>query len=97
MPVDYDAPRTQDDGSETEPIEEITSAQARATANRATPGLGDTETDEFELPGADLSDLHLVIEVKPQQSNEFTCTGCYLVRHRTQLRDPARLLCVDCA
>lgn len=98
MPVDYDAPRTRPDDTEPEAIEEVAVAQARV-ASRRTPDaeLDVADTDTFELPGADLSDQSLVVEVTPQQADEFTCLGCFLVRHRSQLRDPARGLCLDCA
>lgn len=98
MPVDYDAPRTRPDDAEPEAIEEVAVAQARV-ASRRTPDaeLDVADADSFELPGADLSDQSLVIEVTPQQVDEFTCLGCFLVRHRSQLRDPAHGLCLDCA
>jgi hypothetical protein len=79
---------------------EVEAAQARRGGAQE-PTLVDpvdaTETEAFELPGADLSDVALVVEVRPQQADEFTCLGCYLVRHRCQLVDPVRRLCVDCA
>ena len=39
----------------------------------------------FELPGADLSDLELDVVVLPPQEDEFTCSNCFLVKHRSQL------------
>jgi hypothetical protein len=98
MPVDYDAPRTRTEDTEPETIEEVTVAQARVAARQsADTALEIAELESFELPGADLSDQSLVIEVTPQQADEFTCLGCFLVRHRAQLRDSARGLCLDCA
>jgi hypothetical protein len=98
MPVDYDAPRTRPEDTEPEAIDEVAVAQARVSAQRTPDAELDlAEADSFELPGADLSDQSLVIEVTPQQPDEFTCLGCYLVRHRSQLRDTARGLCLDCA
>ncbi|HEX6131753.1 MAG TPA: DUF4193 family protein [Actinomycetota bacterium] len=35
--------------------------------------------------------------VVPIQSTEFTCTRCFLVKHRSQLADKKRVLCRDCA
>ena len=35
--------------------------------------------------------------VVPIQATEFTCTRCFLVKHRSQLADKKRTLCRDCA
>ncbi|MGZ8565570.1 MAG: DUF4193 family protein [Actinomycetota bacterium] len=35
--------------------------------------------------------------VVPIQSSEFTCTSCFLVKHRSQLADKKRMRCRDCA
>ena len=53
--------------------------------------------ESFELPGADLSDVELAVEVVPEQQNEFTCMSCFLVHHRTQLADANKMICRDCA
>ena len=39
----------------------------------------------------------LTVKVVPEQPNEFTCRSCFLVKHRSQLRDSKRMLCADCA
>ena len=63
------------------------------------------ETDAaegFELPGADLSGEELTVQVLPRQQDEFTCTSCFLVKHRSQLHtaqsdSDGQLICNDCA
>jgi len=35
--------------------------------------------------------------VVPMQSTEFVCKNCFLVKHRSQLKDKKRMLCRDCA
>ena len=61
----------------------------------------ETEAAEsFELPGADLSHEELTVRVLPQQGDEFTCAGCFLVRHRSQIaeeRANGDAYCFDCA
>ncbi|MDV7090160.1 DUF4193 domain-containing protein [Rhodococcus opacus] len=58
----------------------------------------DPDTAEsFELPGADLSGEELTVRVIPKQADEFTCTSCFLVHHRSRLADAAQLICRDCA
>ena len=39
----------------------------------------------------------LAVKVVPPQSSEFVCKKCYLVKHRSQLKDKNRMLCRDCA
>ncbi len=39
----------------------------------------------------------LVVKALPQQENEFTCTRCFLVKHRSQLADKRKGVCRDCA
>ncbi len=99
MTVDYDAPRTRSDDVPTESLDEVKAAQSRVAAQQ--PSGDDpqdaVETNDFELPGADLSHVSLDVEVRPQQDDEFVCMGCFLVRHRAQLGDAEGGLCLDCA
>ena len=39
----------------------------------------------------------LTVKVVPEQPDEFTCRGCFLVKHRTQLKNRSKMLCADCA
>ena len=39
----------------------------------------------------------LAVKVVPTQPTEFICSNCYLVKHRSQLKDKAKMLCRDCA
>ena len=39
----------------------------------------------------------LAVKVVPPQATEFVCSNCYLVKHRSQLKDKAKMLCRDCA
>ena len=39
----------------------------------------------------------LASKVVPPQPTEFICSNCYLVKHRSQLKDKAKVLCRDCA
>ena len=39
----------------------------------------------------------LATKVVPPQPTEFICQNCYLVKHRSQLKDKAKMLCRDCA
>ena len=60
----------------------------------------ETEAAEgFELPGADLSGEELSVRVLPRQADEFTCSNCFLVHHRSQLaiEKDGKQICSECA
>ncbi len=98
MSVDYDAPRRKA-GEDTEdtPLAELT---ARRKVARSTMADVDVDEDEsVELPGADLSEEVLSVRVLPQQADEFTCTRCFLLTHRSRLaaEHTGERICEDCA
>ncbi len=98
MATDYDAPRKTDDELNEDSLEEL---KARRTdKNSGKVDEDETEAAEgFELPGADLSNEELSVRVLPRQADEFTCSRCFLVRHRSQLAGESngQLVCSDCA
>lgn len=98
MATDYDAPRKTDDELAEDSLEEL-------KAQRATKAASSVDVDEvelaenLELPGADLSDESLTVRVIPRQADEFTCSKCFLVHHRSQLAKEVggEPICRDCA
>ncbi|MFW2240019.1 DUF4193 domain-containing protein [Rhodococcus opacus] len=96
MATDYDAPRvTESDESTDTSLEQLTASRK----DTQSPGVDveDTDTAEsFELPGADLSGEELTVRVIPRQTDEFTCTTCFLVHHRSRLADSEQRICRDC-
>lgn len=99
MATDYDAPRkTEDDGLAEDSIEELKARRVDKAAS--TVDVDETELAEnLELPGADLSDESLTVRVLPRQADEFTCSKCFLVHHRSQLakETDAGPICTECA
>lgn len=98
MATDYDAPRKQDEDLATDSIEELKARRNEKTA--AVVDEDETEAAEgFELPGADLSGEELAVRVLPRQADEFTCSQCFLVRHRSQLayEVDGQPVCAECA
>ena len=57
----------------------------------------ETEDSVLNLTRDDLREESVTVRVVPPQPNEFTCRKCYLVKHRSQLKDKAKMLCRDCA
>ena len=98
MATDYDAPRKTDEELSEDSIEEL-------KARRMDKNSGKVDVDEaevaetFELPGADLSNEELSVRVLPRQADEFTCSNCFLVHHRSQLASEknGNPICRDCA
>lgn len=97
MATDYDAPRKSEEEINEDSIEEL---KARRTdKNSGKVDEDETEAAEgFELPGADLSGEELSVRVMPRQADEFTCSVCFLVYHRSQLAatENGQLICVEC-
>jgi len=94
--TDYDARRAPDpEISDSSPLREL-APNAKATA------VVDEDPSEavfFEAPDADLSGEELSVSVIPQRSDEFTCSSCFLVHHRSRLARErnGQYLCRDCA
>lgn len=102
MATDYDAPRRSDaDEMSEDSLEELKAR--RAEAQSGSIDVDETELNEaLELPGADLSSLsgeELTVRVLPKQDDEFTCSSCFLVHHRSRLARErnGKALCRDCA
>ncbi len=97
MATDYDAPRKTDEEQSEDSIEEL-------KARRHEKNSGKVDEDEveaaesFELPGADLSHEELAVQVVPKKQDEFTCSSCFLVHHRSQLAGErnGQPICRDC-
>ncbi len=98
MATDYDAPRKTDDDLNEDSIEEL---KARRV-DKVSGAVDEDETEAaegFELPGADLSNEELSVRVLPRQADEFTCSRCFLVHHRSQLATTVngQAICKECA
>ena len=98
MATDYDAPRKTDDELNEDSLEELKARRADKTA--AAVDVDEAELAEsIELPGADLSNEELSVRVLPRQEDEFTCSRCFLVHHRSQLASDGKNgpVCTECA
>lgn len=99
MATDYDAPRR----SEADELAEDSLEELKARRNEAQSAVVDVDesdtAENFELPGADLSGEELTVKVLPKQADEFTCSRCFLVHHRSRLASEkgGQLVCRDCA
>jgi hypothetical protein len=98
MATDYDAPRKTDDELGEDSIEELKSRRVDKGASTVDVDEADL-AESLELPGADLSGEELSVRVLPRQADEFTCSSCFLVHHRSQLASEkgGTFICRDCA
>ena len=96
MAQDYDSPRNKDED------EESLQALGKSSQN-ASSDIDDDENaiaEDYELPGADLSNEDSSVTVIPMQGDEFICSQCFLVKHRSQLAytdEDGQPVCEDCA
>jgi Domain of unknown function (DUF4193) len=99
MTVDYDAPLANETDEPTQrPLPELAARHDHDQAGLLEPDEADA-AESFELPGADLADEQLTVRVIPKQADEFTCSVCFLVHHRSQLADSTgdQMVCAECA
>jgi len=98
MATDYDAPRRDEVELGEDSLEELKAR--RADSQSGSVDIDEVEVAEtFELPGADLADEELSVRVIPMQADEFRCSRCFLVHHRSQLayERGGDLICRECA
>jgi hypothetical protein len=76
-------------GEDVESIQDVLAKQeAKADEEEDESVLSLTREDRLEP---------LAVKVVPPQPTEFICSNCFLVKHRSQLKDKAKMLCRDCA
>ena len=89
MATDYDSPRKTDDDLSEDSLQELQAR--RMDKSSSTIDLDpDDAAEGLELPGADLSNEELSFRVIPRQADEFTCSRCFLVHHRSQLAEETK-------
>jgi len=96
--TDYDAPRKTEEEIEPDSIQELQSRRSDASKSIVDEDEAQAAED-YELPGADLSGEELAVRVLPAQADEFTCSECFLVHHKSQLaeRNGDQMICSECA
>lgn len=96
MATDYDAPRKSEEDTES-----LQALQERVPDKLS--GVVDADDADnpgsVELAGQDLANVELDVVVLPPQEDEFTCTECFLVKHRSQLAKKSKLgpVCQECS
>jgi hypothetical protein len=80
--TDYDAPRSNIADLDEDSLEELKTR--RTSAQSALVDVDEAEGEGFDLPGADVTDEELTVAVVPMRGDEFRCSRCFLVHHRSQ-------------
>ena len=96
--TDYDAPRRSTiEEAETESLEALTATRPDAQSPVVEMDEGDS-SESVEVPDIDLSGEELTMPVVPKKADEFTCSSCFLVRHRSQVAKEKNGMkyCRDC-
>lgn len=98
MATDYDTPRKTDEEINEDSLQELQARRVDKAASSVDVDENE-QAENFELPGADLSNEELSVRVLPRQADEFTCSRCFLVHHRSQLakEQKGQLICRECA
>lgn len=94
MATDYDAPRKNDD--DTESIEAI-KERIPDKASSATD-VDEDHGEGFAVPDVISEDLDVM--VLPPQDDEFTCSECFIVKHHSLLsakKGKYGKVCMECA
>ncbi len=96
--ADYDAQRRPVIDIDDDSVDDL---KASLTGSRsAAADTSETEADEGgHFTGADLADEELTATVVPMMADEFRCSRCFLVHHRSQLahRRHGQDICRECA
>lgn len=95
MATDYDAPRKNDDDTESIEVLKDRTPEVKSAASDLD---ADDHSDSFAIPEGVAEDAEVI--VVPKQEDEFTCSECFIVKHRSQKAKKAGKygpVCTDCS
>ena len=96
--TDYDEVRSDVKESQDRSLEALQSANA-PDARSVVNELDESDAlDDAMTPGGEIVAEELIVQVIPQAADEFTCSSCFLVRHRSQLarEKDGHSYCMEC-
>ena len=96
--TDYDEVRSDVKETQENSLEALQSANA-PDARSVVQELDEADgLDGAGVPGGEFIAEELIVQVIPQATDEFTCSSCFLVRHRSQIarQTGAEVYCTDC-
>jgi hypothetical protein len=95
---DYDELRSEVKESQNDSLEALKSANAPDAKSVVRELEAADDMDSVGIPGGEFVAEELVVQVVPQRDDEFTCSSCFLVRHRSQLarEKDGHAYCIEC-
>lgn len=98
MATDYDEVRSDVKESQDSSLEALKSASAPDARSVVTELDEADALDEGLTPGGEIVSEELIVQVVPQGTDEFTCSSCFLVRHRSQIarETNGQSYCIEC-
>src|SRR6478609_5878618 len=96
--TDYDELRSDVKETQENSLEALQSANA-PDARSVVQELDEADgLDGAGVPGGEFIAEELIVQVIPQADDEFTCSSCFLVRHRSQIarQSGTDIYCTDC-
>ncbi len=98
MASDYDEVRPEVKESQERSLEDLQTANAPDARSVVTELEESDAFDEGLTPGGEIVSEELIVQVIPQGRDEFTCSSCFLVRHRSQLarESDGHSYCIEC-
>ena len=97
MASDYDEVRPEVKESQESSLEALRTENA-PDARSAVMDLDEADTvDGVQLPGDFIAE-ELIVEVVPRKKDEFVCSSCFLVHHRSQVakEKDGHAYCIEC-
>ncbi|MFJ4210775.1 DUF4193 domain-containing protein [Paenarthrobacter sp. NPDC089675] len=84
MATDYDDLRPEVKEAQEQSLEALQTAKA-PTAMTAVLEVEESDEPDSSTPAGEFIAEELIVNVIPPQEDEFTCSSCFLVHHRSQI------------
>lgn len=97
MATDYDDLRPEVKEAQEQSLEALQTASTPG-AMSAVLEVEESEDTAAGAPAGEIIAEELVVQVVPQGADEFTCSSCFLVHHRSQIarEQDGRFYCTEC-
>jgi len=98
MAADYDELRSDVKETQESSLEDVKSANAPDARSVVRELDAPEDADALGVPGGEIVAEELTVVVVPAAKDEFTCSSCFLVRHRSQIarEKDGHLYCLEC-
>lgn len=97
MAADYDDLRPEVKEAQEQSLEALQTANAPDPVSAVLELEGSDELDTG-VPAGEIVAEELVVDVIPQRADEFICSSCFLIHHRSLIarKKDGQLYCIEC-